>query len=72
MPLAQALVRSGEASPMELVDAAIAAIEKVNPELNAGIHERFEQARAEAAGDLPEGRSRGAHGAQGPRRLPGR
>ena len=37
------LVRTGEASPIELVDAAIAAIEKVNPELNAVIHERFER-----------------------------
>ena len=54
-----ALVRSGEASPLQLVDAAIAAIEKVNPELNAVIHERFEQARAEAAGDLPDGPFRG-------------
>ena len=32
------LVRSGEASPLELVDAAIARIEKLNPELNAVIH----------------------------------
>jgi amidase len=53
------LVRSGEASPVELVDAAIARIEKLNPELNAVIHERFERAREEAAGDLPDGPFRG-------------
>ena len=54
-----ALVRSGDASPLELVDASIAAIEKLNPELNAVIHERFEQARVEAVGDLPDGPFRG-------------
>lgn len=53
------LVRSGEATPAELVDAAIERIEKLNPELNAVIHERFERARAEAAGDLPDGPFRG-------------
>jgi len=53
------LVRSGEVSPLELVDAAIARIEKLDPELNAVIHPRFEQAREEAAGELPEGPFRG-------------
>ena len=42
------LVARGEASPRELVDAAIARIESCNPQLNAVIHERFERARAEA------------------------
>ncbi len=50
-----ALVRSKEASPAELVDAAIARIERLNPQLNAVIHELFGRARAEAAGPLPEG-----------------
>lgn len=54
-----ALVRDGEASPLELVDAAIARIEAINPQLNAVIHERFERARAEAAGPLPDGPFRG-------------
>jgi amidase len=49
------LVRRGEASPLELVDEAINRIEKCNGELNAVIHQRFEQARAEARGDLPDG-----------------
>jgi amidase len=55
-----ALVRSGEASPLELVDAAITRIEKLDPELNAVIHPRFERAREEAArDDLPDGPFRG-------------
>ena len=53
------LVRSGDASPIELVDAAIARIERTNPTLNAVIHERFEKARAEAQSPLPEGPFRG-------------
>src|SRR5437763_7358931 len=59
--IAQAeLVRSGEMSPTELVDAAIARIEKLDPELNAVIHRRFERAREEAADSaLPDGPFRG-------------
>jgi amidase len=53
------LVRTGQASPTELVEAAIARIEKLNPELNAVIHPLFERARAEAAGSLPDGPFRG-------------
>ncbi len=56
---AAALVRAGEASPLELVDAAIARIEALDPELNAVIHPRFEQAREAAAGPLPDGPFRG-------------
>lgn len=53
------LVRGGEVKPIELVDAAIARVEAVNPQLNAVIHERFDKARAEAQGDLPDGPFRG-------------
>ena len=53
------LVRSGQASPTELVEAAIDRIERVNPQLNAVIHERFDRARQEAAGELPDGPFRG-------------
>jgi amidase len=54
------LVRSGDASPLELVDAAIARIEAVNPELNAVIHELFDEGRAAAqADDLPDGPFKG-------------
>jgi amidase len=54
-----ALVRRGEASPAELVEAAIARIEALNPRLDAVIRTRFEQARAQAAGALPDGPFRG-------------
>src|SRR5213080_3672160 len=54
------LVRQRKASPRELVDAAIARIERVNPKLNAVVIQRFEKARAEAAApDLPDGPFRG-------------
>jgi amidase len=53
------LVRRGEVSAAELVEASIAAIEAVNPRLDAVIRTRFDQARAEAAGALPEGPFRG-------------
>ena len=55
-----ALVRSGEVSPLELVDAAIAAIEKLNPELNAVIHGASSEARAEARADAARRRRSGA------------
>jgi amidase len=42
------LVRTGATSPRELVDAAIARIDAVDPALNAVIHRRDERARAEA------------------------
>ena len=53
------LVRTGEVSPTELVDAAIARIEAVDPQVHAVVSERFEAARAEAAGPLPDGPFRG-------------
>jgi amidase len=53
------LVERNEVSPAELVDEAIARIEKLNPQLNAVIHTLFDRARSEAAGDLPVGPFRG-------------
>lgn len=53
------LVRKKEVSPVELVDDAINRIEKLNPELNAVIIERFDKARVEAEGTLPDGPFRG-------------
>jgi amidase len=53
------LVRRGELTPIELVDAAIARIEHLNPRLNAVIHEHFDRARREARGPLPDGPFRG-------------
>jgi len=42
------LVRKGDVSSVELVEAAIAAAEQINPQINAIIHPRFEAALAEA------------------------
>jgi Asp-tRNA(Asn)/Glu-tRNA(Gln) amidotransferase A subunit family amidase len=42
------LVRRRELTPLELVDAAIARIEQLNPTLNAVITPLFEEARAAA------------------------
>ncbi|HEX6310992.1 MAG TPA: amidase [Acidimicrobiia bacterium] len=54
------LVRAGDATPGELLDAAIARIEKLDPELNAVIHPLFEQAAAAASAPrLPDGPFRG-------------
>ena len=54
------LIARGDASPTELVDAAIARVEARNPALNAVIHERFERARADARDpNLPAGPLRG-------------
>jgi amidase len=53
------LVRRGEASPLELVDAAISRIERLNPQLDAVIRTRFDLARKEAADSLPDGPFRG-------------
>lgn len=53
------LVRTGQISATELVDGAIARTEKLNPEINAVIHPRFEKARAEADSGLPDGPFRG-------------
>jgi amidase len=53
------LVRREEVSPAELVDAAIDRIESLNPQLNAVVRERFDRARTEAAGALPDGPFRG-------------
>ncbi len=54
-----ALVSSGEVTPLELVEAAIDRIERVNPELNAVIMTRYDEARAEASAELPDGPLRG-------------
>jgi amidase len=52
--LAQAdLVHRGLVSPAELVDAAIARVERLDGDLNAVIHRRFDRAREEAARVTP-------------------
>jgi amidase len=50
------LVRAGDVKPIELVDAAIARIEAVNPRVNAVIHPLFEKAHdAASSGDVGTG-----------------
>ncbi|MFZ3566755.1 amidase [Streptomyces sp. BH097] len=49
----------GEVSAREVAEAAIARIEKLNGELNAVIHTRFDAALAEVDAGLPEGPLRG-------------
>src|SRR5262249_55316576 len=49
----------GDLSPVELVDDAINNVEKLNGELNAVIHPLFDQARARAKSELPDGPFRG-------------
>jgi amidase len=46
------LVRQGDLTAIELVDAAITRVEKVNPELNAVIHPLFDKARASATREI--------------------
>jgi amidase len=47
------LVRTGQVAPLELAEAAIDRIERLNPILNAVVTPMFEQARAAAVRPLP-------------------
>ena len=49
------LVRTKQVTPLELVEAAIERIERVNPQLNVVVTPMFDQARAAAKGQLPDG-----------------
>lgn len=49
------LVRKKQIKPIELVEAAIERIERLNPTLNAVVTPMYEQARALALGNIPEG-----------------
>jgi amidase len=53
------LVRKGSVSSLELVETALARIDRLNPGINAVIHRMDAQARGAAAGDLPDGPFRG-------------
>jgi amidase len=58
--MAQAeLVRKGEVKPIELVDAAIERIERLNPILNAVVTKFYESARRVAMGPIPDGPFKG-------------
>jgi amidase len=50
-----ALVRRRQVTPIELVEAAIARIERLNPTLNAVVNPLFDLARRTAATPLPDG-----------------
>ncbi len=49
------LVRTQQVKPIELVDAAIERIERLNPTLNAVITPMYDEARNVASGPLPDG-----------------
>lgn len=53
------LVRGGEVSPAELVEAALERIDRHDPVLNAVVYDARDEARRVAAGELPEGPFRG-------------
>lgn len=53
------LVRKGEISTVELVNAAIERIEKINPTINAVITPLYDNARKQAEGAIPNGPFRG-------------
>lgn len=53
------LVRRGDLTPRELVDAAIERVERVNPALNAVVTPMFESAREAVERGVPEGPLRG-------------
>jgi amidase len=53
------LVRKKELKPIELIDAAIERVERLNPALNAVIAPMFERARDAAKSQLPDGPFRG-------------
>lgn len=53
------LVRTGQVTALELVDAAIERIERHNRVLNAVVYTAFDEARRTAKGPLPDGPFRG-------------
>jgi len=54
-----ALVKKGEVTPLELLEAAIERIERIDPVLNAVVIRWFDHARDTARAELPEGPFRG-------------
>jgi amidase len=49
------LVRKKEVKPIELIEAAIERIERINPAINAVVTPMFDEARSVAVGPLPDG-----------------
>ncbi len=54
-----ALVKNGEVTPLELLEAAIERIQRIDPVLNAVVIRWFDHARDTARGELPDGPFRG-------------
>jgi amidase len=54
-----ALVASGEVAPVELLEAALERIERIDPAINAVVIRWFDHARDTAGRDLPDGPFRG-------------
>lgn len=53
------LMARGEVSPAEVLEAAIERIERHDGKLNAVVYKAYDEARAAASGDLPDGPFRG-------------
>ena len=53
------LVRTKQISPIELLEAAIARIERLNPQINAVVTPMFDEARRVASAPLPDGPFKG-------------
>jgi amidase len=53
------LVRRKEISPLELLDEAIARVERNNPKVNAVVYKAYDEARKTASGKLPDGPFKG-------------
>ena len=53
------LVRNKEVQPIELVEAAIERIDRLNPSLNAVITPMYDEARQQVTGKLPDGPFKG-------------
>ena len=51
-----ALVKSGQVSPLELVEAAIERIERHNGQLNAVVYKAYDEARAAAKAERTKSR----------------
>lgn len=54
-----ALIRSRQVAPLEVLNAAIARAEAVDPAINAVVQKYFDAARSAARGELPDGPLRG-------------
>jgi amidase len=53
------LIAKGEVSAEEVLEAAVARAEQINPAINAIVHKQYEQARKAVAAGLPEGPLKG-------------